>query len=87
MIGEEPAPHRRPRPTERTRHALRWLATRERPEFHTSDLRAHFDATGHPTQRAYLPNLLARYAKAGVVTQTGHGRYRINRDHPELAEA
>ena len=72
------------RPTPRTRAALRWLAKHERPAFAIAELRAHFQSRGLSTSRHYLPTLLHRWEAHGIVTQTAHGRYRINRDHPDL---
>ncbi len=70
------------RPTARTRAALKWLKTREPAVFTTADLRAHFESKGLQTDRHYLPTLLYRYTAEGVVTRTGHGRFRVNREHP-----
>ena len=84
--GIEPPRPRRPRPTARTTRVLTWLASRDETEFHTSDLRAHFETEGERTPRTYLPTILRRYAQAGILTRIGHGRYRVNRDHPELVE-
>ena len=84
LTGADAPPKRRTRPTARTRLALAWLATREPAEFHVSELRAHFEAQGHTTRRNYLPTLLSRWRAAGLLDQIEHGRYRVNRDHPEL---
>jgi hypothetical protein len=72
------------RPTPRTRAALKWLKDRDPATFAVAELHAHFESKGLAGGRHYLPALLFRYAAEGVVTQTGYGRYRVNRDHPDL---
>lgn len=85
LIGAFDPSRPRRRPTPRTRAALRWLKTREPATFSTAELRAHFESKGLPTGRHYLTTLLFGYAAEGVVTRTGHGRFRVNREHPDFA--
>ncbi|MEM6620947.1 MAG: hypothetical protein AAF674_01870 [Pseudomonadota bacterium] len=86
LTGEEFFVPRRVRSTARTELAKDWLATRDPPDFHISELRAHFQRRGIMTARAYLPTLVSRWAKAGLLTQIEHGRYRINHDHTAFVE-
>ena len=76
--------HGRARPTDRTRAALAWLATRDPAEFHTGELRAHLTERGETLRPTYIPTLMARFRRRGIVEGIGHGRYRVNREHPEL---
>ena len=73
------------RPTPRTRAVIRWLAKREPVSFTVAELRAHLQSRNVPMGTHYVPTLLHRYEADGIVTATAHGRYRINRDHPDLA--
>ena len=69
--------------TERIRLILDWLSRRDPPEFAVSELRAHLLAHGHAFGRGYLPALMDRWTREGVVTRLGHGRYRVNGDRVE----
>ncbi|MEM9059960.1 MAG: hypothetical protein AAGD13_05815 [Pseudomonadota bacterium] len=73
------------RPTERTTLVRIWLRDRAPAEFHTSDLRAWLEQHGHRTRHNYVGTLMGRFADRGVVTRTGHGTYRVNREHGELS--
>ncbi len=84
LLGAADPARPKRRPTPRTRAALRWLARHEPAIFTAAELRAHFESRGLPTRRHYLPTLLHRYEADGIVAATAHGRYRINRDHPDL---
>ncbi len=87
LLGAADPVRPRRRPTPRTRAALRWLAKREPASFTVAELRAHFEDRGLSAARHYLPTLLHRWSAEGIVTRTAHGRFRINRDHPDLAGA
>ena len=76
--------HGHARPTERTRAALAWMAARENADFHVADLAAHLRQTGHEVKRGYVPTLLNKFKRRGIVQGTSHGRYRVCREHPEL---
>ena len=76
--------HGHARPTARTRAALAWMAARENAEFHVADLTAHFRDNGQQPARGYVPTLLNKFKKRGIVQSVSHGRYRVNREHPEL---
>ncbi|MEL6998623.1 MAG: hypothetical protein AAFP68_10220, partial [Pseudomonadota bacterium] len=73
------------RPTERTTLVRTWLRDHAPTEFHTSDLRAYLEKQGHRTRHNYVGTLMGRFADRGVVTRTGYGTYRVNREHAELA--
>ncbi|MEM7683284.1 MAG: hypothetical protein AAF293_00565 [Pseudomonadota bacterium] len=73
------------RPTERTTLVRTWLRDHAPTEFHTSDLRAWLEQHGHRTRHNYVGTLMGRFADRGVVTRTGYGTYRVNREHGELA--
>lgn len=72
------------RPTERTRAILAWLAELDPPEFHNADLRTFLTEMGETPSRNYIPTLMARWRKRGIVEDIGYGRFRVNRLHPEL---
>ncbi len=87
LIGAAAPDRKKRRPTPRTRAVLRWLARHERGIFTTAELREHLQSRGLPTGSHYVPLLIQRYEADGILTALARGRYRINRDHPDLAPA
>ena len=53
-------------------------------DFHVADLRTAFEADGVKLLPNDFPTLITRFRRRGIVEQVGHGRYRVNREHPEL---
>lgn len=74
-----------PRRTDRTSIVRDWLREEAPERFDCTDLRAHLLRRGHVTRANYVGTLLSRFAKRGIVERVAMGRYRVNRDHPELA--
>lgn len=84
LLGAADPSRKKRRPTPRTRAVLRWLARHEDGIFTTAALREHLQSRGLPTGSHYVPLLIQRYEADGIVTALARGRYRINRDHPDL---
>ena len=86
LVGETAPPaNLNGSPTDRTTLVRNWLRDEAPERFHCSDLRAHLLQRGHVTRMNYVGTLLGRFAKRGVVERVAMGRYRVNRDHAELA--
>lgn len=73
--------------TERAREMLSYLARTNQDEIRPVEITGHLRNVGHPVSDNYGAAMLHVWQKSGLVTRTGHGRYRIDRDHPDLMRA
>lgn len=64
--------------------ALAFLAAREPPRLAVADQQKALRAQGHALARTYASKLLKKLEALGVVAKAGHGRYRVNRAHPDI---
>ena len=72
--------------TKRTRAIRTWLRDHGPTEFSNSDLVQALRQSGEQVDHHYVGTTLGRMAANGIVEKTGYGRYRVNLDHPALAE-
>ncbi len=79
------APRRRPGATGRSEAVLAFLAGYPGEEFVVAELDHALAEAGLDPGRAYGAQALHRLGRQGLVVRVGQGRYRISRQHPELA--
>jgi DNA-binding transcriptional ArsR family regulator len=64
--------------------ALCYLAACDPPRLTTGDLLDHLRLKGFAVADSYAAKHLGKLAQQGLVTKSGHGRWRVNRRHPEI---
>ena len=89
MLGKDDtlsARQREVHSTKRTRTIRNWLRNDAPPEFHNAELLEALRQSGEHVGHHYVGTTLGRLAANGIVEKVGYGRYRVNLDHPAMAE-
>lgn len=73
--------------SEAAREMLAYLALTNRDEIRPIEITGHLRGIGHRVSDNYGAAMLHVWQKSGLVTRTGHGRYRVDRSHPDLVRA
>ncbi|MEL7466823.1 MAG: hypothetical protein AAFN27_00115 [Pseudomonadota bacterium] len=80
----------KPRPRRRNatlNEVLVFLAAHGAATVEPEDIRQHLASIGKAHGRGYAVNTLLKLEKTGAVVRAGYGRYRVNRQHPEVLGA